>query len=83
MNQRINANVVPISRARGLVRHAPPPGRLTPVATRSVRARGRQNNLAQIRVTPAWVCIVCLIGVTMWPSAVVLLAKLALHMFGG
>ncbi len=84
MSRRIGTNVVPISHGRSVVRHAPPRRRLSPVTTRRLRSAClHKSTPAQRRVTPAWVCVASLIGVTMWPSAAVLLAKLALRMFWG
>jgi hypothetical protein len=83
MSRRISTNVVSISRGRYTVRRVSP--RRNSVALRArvpAAARGAQRE-AHARVTPAWVCIASLVAVTMWPSAAVLLAKLALRMFSG
>ncbi len=76
--RRISAKVVSISRGRTAVRHVSPRRHFPPLGMRDV-AKARAPQLeTRGRITPAWVCIASLISVTMWPSAVVLLAKLAL-----
>ncbi len=80
MSRRISAKVVPISRGRSVVRRIPPRRHSATLRARNAAAARGPQSEAQRRVTPAWICIASLVGVTMWPSAAVLVAKLALRM---
>lgn len=83
MSRGVSAKVVPISRGRRAVRCLSPQRISAPLRARGTQpARGVPRE-TPMRVTPAWVCIVSLVAVTMWPSAAVLLVKLALRMFWG
>jgi hypothetical protein len=76
--ERMNSNVVPISRARSVARRAPArtrprllAGHKAVVPTRPVAA------VASLHHTPIWLSILALIAMTMWPSALVWTVQVA------
>jgi hypothetical protein len=74
----MNSNVVPISRARSVVRRAPARTHLMPVAGRQgVAARHPALAVSSVPNTPIWLSIFALIAMTMWPSALVWSVQLA------
>ncbi|HZO83068.1 MAG TPA: hypothetical protein VFB33_15335 [Candidatus Binataceae bacterium] len=82
-NRGLSAKVVPIAHGRIAAHRGTPRRARAALGTPRLRAiRGGLRD-APSRVTPAWICIASLVAVTMWPSAAVLLAKLALRMFRG
>jgi len=75
--RRMNSNVVPISRARGVARRTPARKYLRPVAGRKAAAAVRPAAAAALHDTPIWLSILALIAITMWPSALVWTVQLA------
>jgi hypothetical protein len=79
--RRMNSNVVPISRARGVARRTPARKYLRPVAGRKAAAAARPAAaVAAVHDTPMWLSILALIAITMWPSALVWTVQLAYHL---
>ena len=79
----MNSNVVPISRARSVARHAPTRTHLRPVAGRKGAAVRRPAlAVAGVPNTPIWLSIFALIAMTMWPSVLVWTVQLAYHLAG-
>jgi hypothetical protein len=83
VGERMNSNVVPISRARSVARHAPARRHLRPVASRKgVAVRGPALVVAGVPNTPIWFSIFALIAMTMWPSALVWTVQLVYRITG-
>lgn len=75
--ERMNSNVVPISRARSVARRMPARTHLRPVAGRKGAAACRPAlAAAPVPNTPIWVSVFALIAMTMWPSALVWMVQL-------
>jgi hypothetical protein len=75
--ERMNSNVVPISRARSVARRTPAQKYLRPVAGRKAAAAPRPAAAAAAHDTPIWLSILALVAITMWPSALVWTVQLA------
>jgi hypothetical protein len=79
----MKSNVVPISRARSVARHAPARTHLRPVAGRKGAAVRRPAlAVAAVPNTPIWLSILALIAMTMWPSALVWTVQIAYRIGG-
>jgi hypothetical protein len=83
VGERMKSNVVPISRARSVARPAPARGHLRTVAGRKAIVESRPSPVvAPVANTPIWFSILALIAMTMWPSALVGMVKLAYRAAG-
>jgi hypothetical protein len=82
MGERMNSNVVPISRARNVARRTPARAHLRAVAGRKAAAAPRPPIAAAAPDTPIWLSILALIAMTMWPSALVGMVQLAHRVAG-
>ena len=79
----MKSNVVPISRARSVARHASARTHLRPVAGRKGAAVSRPAlEAGGVPNTPIWLSIFALIAMTMWPSALVWTVQLAYRIAG-
>ena len=80
----MKSNVVPISRARGVVLRMPSRARLGPMTGRRSAAM-RKPALAVVSAvpdTPIWVSLFALVAMTMWPSALVWMVQLGYRIAG-
>jgi len=83
VGEPMKSNVVPISRARSVARHAPARTHLRPVAGRKGAAVSRPAlEAGGVPNTPIWLSIFALVAMTMWPSALVWTVKLAYRIAG-
>jgi hypothetical protein len=77
-SERMNSNVVPISRARSVARRAPARIRPRPLAGhKTVVSAQPAAAVTSLHNTPIWFSVLALIAMTMWPSALVWTVQVA------